>query len=297
MTLWKHYHLANTVEDALEALCNAPGPVRLVSGGTDLLLDLEQGRHAPVETLVDVTQIPRLCDLEYRREQLFIGAAVPLNHIVASPIVEEHAQALIEACALIGGPQVRNTATLGGNVGHALPAADGTIALLALNAQVEIASPSGQRLQPIEELFIGPGKSTLEANRDIILGFYLPLREASQASAFTRVMRPQGVALPIINMAAWIYREGEVIGDVRLSVGPSGPTPRRGRSAEQALIGRAPGESALEAALDALLGESRFRTSPQRASADYRRHLVESLLRESVLTAWARTLDSESVRS
>lgn len=296
MTLWKHYHLAHTVEDALEALCNAPGPVRLISGGTDLLLDLEQGRHAPVETLVDVTQIPGLCALEYRREQLFIGAAVPLNHIVASPIVEKHAQALREACALIGGPQVRNTATLGGNVGHALPAADGTIALLALNAQVEIANPSSQRLQPIEDLFIGPGKSILDAEREIILGFYLPLREASQASAFIRVMRPQGVALPIINMAAWIQREGELIGDIRLAVGPSGPTPRRGRTAEQVLIGCAPDEGALEAALDALLGEARFRTSPQRASADYRRHLVGPLLRESILTAWARTLDPASER-
>lgn len=292
MTLWKHYHLANTVEDALEALSNAPGPARLISGGTDLLLDLQQGRHDPIDTLVDVTQIPGLCSLEIRREQLFIGAAVPLNHIVASPIVEKHARALLEACALIGGPQVRNTATLGGNVGHALPAADGTIALIALEAQVEVASPNGRRTESIEQLFVGPGQSTLDAEREIILGFYLPLRGAHQASAFTRVMRPQGVALPIINMAAWVHREDEAIKDIRLAVGPSGPTPRRGRAVEKALKGKTPDEAAMEAALTALLGEARFRTSPQRASAEYRRHLVGSLLRDAVLTAWERTFNS-----
>ena len=289
MTLWKHYHLANTVEDALEALSAAPGPARLISGGTDLLLDLQQGRHAPLDTIVDVTQIPGLCAIEERGDQLFIGAAVPLNHIVVSSLVQEHAQALLEACALIGGPQVRNTATLGGNVGHALPAADGTIGLLALDAQVEIAGTGRRRLEPIRKLFTGPGKSILVADRELIVGFYLPLRGPNQASAFIRVMRPQGVALPIINMAAWLQREAKVIADVRLAVGPSGPTPRRGITAEQALLGVTPDENALELALESLLEEASFRTSPQRASSEYRRHLVGSLLREAVMTAWERT--------
>ncbi len=114
-----------------------------IAGGTDLLLDLKQGRHAPVHTLIDLTFVSEMSLLELRGDDLYIGAAVSVNRVALDPLVGTHAQALVEACNLIAGPQVRNTATLGGNVAHALPAADGTIALTALNAQAEVASPAG----------------------------------------------------------------------------------------------------------------------------------------------------------
>ncbi len=140
MNLWQEYLRPTNLSQALQAFAQAPGPVLPVAGGTDLLLDLEQGRHPPVHTLVDVTSIAEMIVLEKRGDELFIGAAVPVNRIALDPLVGAHAQALTEACNLIAGPQVRNVATLGGNVAHALPAADGTIALLALNARAEIAS-------------------------------------------------------------------------------------------------------------------------------------------------------------
>ncbi|MEJ2266251.1 MAG: FAD binding domain-containing protein, partial [Anaerolineales bacterium] len=261
---------------------------RLIAGGTDLLLDLQQRRHPAVDTLVDVTAIPELTGLEIRQEKLFIGAAVPLSRIVRSPLVQYHAQALIEACDLIGGPQVRNTATLGGNVAHALPAADGTIALLALGGVAEIASALDTRRSPLEDLFIGPGKSTLAPKSEMILGFYLPLKQPGQACAFSRIMRPQGVALPILNLAAWLERRANRIADVRIAVGPSGPRPVRARDAEDALRGQVFERSSLARALEALLSESHFRTSPYRASTEYRRDLAGVLLEEALSTAWER---------
>jgi len=101
MSIWNTYHLAKNIEDALQTLGNAPGPARLIAGGTDLLLDLQQGRHPAVDTLVDVTQIPEMCALELRADHLFIGAARPLNEVVASPLVREHAQTLFESAGLI----------------------------------------------------------------------------------------------------------------------------------------------------------------------------------------------------
>jgi carbon-monoxide dehydrogenase medium subunit len=74
MTIWQHYHLAKSIEDALQALAAAQGPARVIAGGTDLLLDLEQGRHSPVDTLVDVSAIPEMAELEQRADELFIGA-------------------------------------------------------------------------------------------------------------------------------------------------------------------------------------------------------------------------------
>jgi carbon-monoxide dehydrogenase medium subunit len=302
MTIWKNYHLAQNLTDALQALAGSPGPARLIAGGTDLLLDLQQGRHRPVDTLVDITSLPELAALEIRQDRLYVGAAVPLNRIVASPLVQEHAPALVEACALIGGPQVRNTATLGGNVAHALPAADGTIALLALDAQAEIAALQkiGQsptlscRQSPMSSLFLGPGRSALEPLRDLLLGFSLPLRGPRQGSAFRRVMRPQGVAIAILNMAAWVQRglEGEVE-DIRISIGPAGPTPQRACSAEQKLTGRPLTGGQLTEALDALLAEARFRTSPHRSSDSYRRHLSGVLLKEVVAVAWERASSAD----
>jgi CO/xanthine dehydrogenase FAD-binding subunit len=288
MTIWKNYHLAHSVTDALQALALAPDSASLIAGGTDLLLDLQQGRHPPVDTLVDVTAIDEMKVLEIREDQLFVGASVPLNQIVRSSLIQEHAQALIEACGLIGGPQVRNTATLGGNVGHALPAADGTIALMAMGAQAEIADLDGRRIQPLDSLFLGPGKSSLQPGRELLVGFYLPLHQPGSASAFRRVMRPQGVALPILNMAAWVYRQNNLFVDLHIAVGPSGPVPKRIHAAEDVLRGKTLTEASFAEALQALLGSVRYRTSPRRASAEYRRHISESLLQETLWAAWQR---------
>jgi xanthine dehydrogenase FAD-binding subunit len=288
MVLWKEYYLAKNINDALQALANAAGPARLVAGGTDLLLDLQQEHIPSVHTLVDVTRCAELNCLEVRGERLFIGAALPLSQLEASPLVQEHARALWEACGLIAGPQVRNTATLGGNVAHALPAGDGSIALLALRAQAEIANLDGSRETSLEKLFLGPGRSTLLPGQELLVGFYLSLKSPGQASAFRRLMRPQGVALPILNMAAWLQREGDVLKDLSLAIGPAGNVPCRAREVEKKLIGKPLDEITLQEASHILLESVHFRTSPHRASSAYRQHLATWLLRDTLKAAWAR---------
>lgn len=286
MNLWKNYHNAQTVSDALQALADAPHDASLIAGGTDLMLDLQQGSHPPVHTLVDVTAIPEMTALEIREGELFIGASVPHAKITTSEIVREHAAALAAASGLIGGPQVRNTATLGGNVGHALPAADGTIALVALDAYAEVASLEGRKRVPLESLFAGPGKSTLEPCRELLVGFYLPLIESNQASAFKRIMRPQGVAIAILNTAVWVQRDGETICDVRIAMGPSGPVPKRLRQAEACLRGYKFSEAKLDECIQTILVEASFRTSRHRATQEYRHHMAGVLLEETLSVAW-----------
>ena len=286
MNLWTNYHIAQTVDDALHALVSAPGTACIVAGGTDLLLDLQQGRHPPVHTLVDVTQIPDLMALEVRDGELFIGAGVPHRKIVESPLVQEHAQGLVEACGLIGGPQVRNTATLGGNVAHALPAADGTIALMSLDAKAVVASSEGWKTVPLGELFLGPGRSALK--NEVLVGFKLPLRKTGEASAFKRVMRPQGVAIAILNLGIWLHRDGETIADIHISVGPSGPVPGRLESAEDVLLEQPLHSEGIQQAYQAILAEASFRTSRHRATSEYRQHVVGVLLEETLITAFDR---------
>ena len=293
MNLWQEYKRPVSVAEAIRDLTSASGPALPIAGGTDLLLDLKQGRRAPVHTLIDLTFIPEMTALELRGDELFIGAAVPVNRVARDPLVGAHARALVEACNLIAGPQVRNTATLGGNVAHALPAADGTIALLALDAQAEIASISGLRRVPFHKLFLGPGKSSLKHGEEILVGFHLPITQlpitnSHQASCFKRIMRPQGVALPILNCAVWLEREEDIVKDIHIAVGPGAATPFRATEAESTLRGQPFTEENFNRTLDALLGQAHFRTSARRASSDYRKHIVGGLFKDTLEAAWQR---------
>jgi CO/xanthine dehydrogenase FAD-binding subunit len=282
------YQFAYTVEQALTLLHEASGIARIISGGSDLLLELQQGDCPPVDLLVDVTQVDELCALEIRNRSLFIGASVTLTRIINSPLVKMHAQALQDAALLMANPQVCNVATIGGNVAHALPAADGTIALLALDATAEIAGTTVRRRIPLIELFKGPGVSSLDSCRDLLVGFYLPLCGRGGASAFTRRVNPQGIALAMLNMAIWLKRDHELIRDIHISVGPSGPTPLRMSNTENVLRNQIQSSQLKARALEAILAEAHFRSSPHRATAEYRSHLAGILFEEVLSTAWAR---------
>jgi xanthine dehydrogenase FAD-binding subunit len=293
MTTWKTYQIPSTLNQAFEYLSYSPASSAIVAGGTDLLLDIQQERRMPVDVLVDVTRIPELTCLEIRGSRLFIGAAVPLKQISASQLVHEHAQALSESTGQIGGPQVRAVGTLGGNVGHALPAGDGAISLLTLDARAEVARADGLREVPMIDLYKGPGETALRVGQEILTGFYIPLRQPRQASAFSRVMRPQGVALPIINMAVWLAVDAAgAISGARIGVGPAGLVPQRALEVEQLLAGKVYSPELLQAAIPVLHHCIHFRSSALRATAGYRDHLAEVLLERVLSAAYGRAMSS-----
>lgn len=288
MNLWCEYLQPTSISEAIQDLKTATHPAIPIAGGTDLLLDLKQGRHAPVHTLVDLNSVKEMSVIEVRGKDLFIGAAVPINRIVSNPLITENAQALVESCRLIAGTQVRNVATLGGNVAHALPAAEGTIALNVLDTQAEVISSSGLRRLPFNKLFLGPGKSAIKKGKEILVGFYLPTIKSGQASCFNRIMRPQGVALPILNCAIWLERAKNRITDIRVSIGPGGAVPFRATKAEAVLRGQVYDDHTYENMLTALFAQVKLRTSPLRATAEYRSHIVQGLLKQTLDTAWDR---------
>src|SRR5258707_546596 len=132
MKLWSHYHVAKSVDEALALLARYEGKARVIAGGTDLLLDIQQGNPPPVEALVDITRIKELNTISMDGNQLTLGAGVTHTAIETNSMLLSRATALTESCGVVGGPQVRNVATIGGNVAHALPAAYGTLSLVAL---------------------------------------------------------------------------------------------------------------------------------------------------------------------
>lgn len=311
MNLWQHYHMPKTVDEALARLREYDGRARVVGGGTDLILEMQQGRKPAVEAMVDVTAIPDITQIRVQDGLIEIGAGVTHTEIVKSEMVARQATCLVESCGVIGGPQVRNVATLGGNVAHALPAADGTTALVVLDAEVEVARTDGRVWRPILRLFKGPGISAVDHSRELITRFRFPAGAPGTGSAFKRIMRPQGVALPILAGAVWVRigDQGSGIGDqedwsaamgeclvedARICIGPVQPVPVRARQAEQALRGRS-----LAEALDEVVAEAQAeftpRTSKHRATAEYRVEMIEVLLRRALPLAVRRALTGEAV--
>lgn len=288
MIKWDRYLNPSSLDEALRYLEEAAGSARLIAGGTDLLIDLQQERDSPICSLVDISCLPDPCTLEMRGQELFVGAAVPLSRVASSSLVRLHAEALAEACDGIGSPQVRAVATLGGNVAHGLPAADGAIALVALEAKAEIAWLGGRRRAALPDLYLGPGQTALGPDKDILVGFYLPIRKEGQASAFGRVGNPQGVALAVVNSAVWLEVDLDTITDVRIALGPGGPIPRRALPLEEALRGRAFSLDTFDRMGEVLRESVRFRSSARRASAGYRYSVAEQLLVDLLSKAWRR---------
>ncbi|HEY4722641.1 MAG TPA: FAD binding domain-containing protein [Anaerolineae bacterium] len=295
MPLWNEYHLPTSVNEAITLLAKYAGRARVVAGGTDLILDLQQGNTQPVEALVDVTCIAGLTEIRQDAGAIIIGCGVTHDQIVTSALLHQKATCLVEASYVVGGPQVRNVATLGGNVAHALPAADGSTALNALEAEVEVASFNGRRWIPFTALFRGPGQSAVDSTREVLtaIRFVATSNHAATAfsrtaTAFSRIMRPQGVALPIMNMAVCVRVIADHIAAAAIAAAPVAPTPFRCRQTEAFLKDKPATPATIEAAIEPLLNECRPRTSPHRATAEYRREVLPVLLRRTLSKAIER---------
>lgn len=293
MSLWKTYEQPASVEEALQMLNTCEGSTAIIAGGTDLLLDMQQDRHPSVDLMVDVCRIDEMQQIRIDEGKIFLGAAVTHKNIINNPLLQEHATCLVAGCGLIGGPQVRNVATIGGNVAHALPAGDGTIALLALDAEAQLASRRGRDWYPLAQIYVGPGKTSFDRAKEVLVSFRFPARRANESSAFKRIMRPQGVAIAILNMAIWIRSEGHVFEATRIAVGPGGPRPFRAEQTETFLQGQTISKGTIQQASQVLLDEISLRTSRHRATKEYRQHLIPTLLSDT-MEAVLRNLEIKS---
>jgi carbon-monoxide dehydrogenase medium subunit len=263
------------VEEALRWLNHYDGHAQVIGGGTDLLLEIQQGRRRAVEAMIDTSRIEGLNRISMENEHIVIGCAVTHTQIVRDEFINRFGACLAESCGVIGGPQVRNVATLAGNVAHAMPAGDGSIGLLALDGQVEVADADGHRWMPLIETFLGPGKSAIDHHRALLTRLRFRPAAVREASAFKRIMRPQGVALPMIAMAARLQLgDDDNITSIRISIGPAGPVPYLAETAMDLLRGGPAVPEQFEAAAQAVLAAATLRTSRYRATREYRAAMI-----------------------
>jgi carbon-monoxide dehydrogenase medium subunit len=272
---WTNYQRPDSVAAALALLAEAGGRGRIIAGGTDLVLQLRQ-KEKKADLLVDVTQIDELQCLCQEDDWIRIGAAVTHARAAASGLLRSEAAALAAGCGMVGSPQIRNIATLMGNVITAQPAADAAVPLTALEAELKVVSPAGERWVPLEETYRGVGESAIDATRELAteIRFRKPGAEAS--TRFFRLARRKALALPILNGAVCLWTDGDkkVITKARIALGPVAARPFRARRAEACLAGREVSAALVPEAARLAAEEANPRTSLLRGSEAYRREMI-----------------------
>lgn len=270
------YLVPTTVEEAI-ALKAMPGTAWLL-GGTDLLPQMRAGRKVP-ERLVDLKRIAGLHEIrEEAGGSLAIGAAVPLADVEVHPSVLERFPLLAECAKTVGAWPLRQRATLAGNLCNASPAADTAVALLALDAEVRVASTAGHRTILVREFFLGPGQAALLPG-DLVTEVVLPGASAGFRGSYQRLSRRKGMDLATVGVLVG-KSNGTLPARWRVALAAVAPTPLRLRAVEELLEAKGAG-AADEAAEAARLACRPI--SDLRGSAEYRREMVGVLVRRGAL--------------
>lgn len=242
---------AENLEAALEALSREPG-LRPVAGGTDVLLRLEAGR-LQASRLLDIAGLEELAYVRPGPTHVEIGATTLVADVLAHAELRREYPALTRAAGEFASPQIRNRATVGGNVGNASPAADLVPPLIALGAEVTLASKAGARSLPLEELFAGPGRTHLKPG-ELIASFKLP-RRAAAFQAFAKFGSRGANVISIASMALCLVVEGGQVKEARAAFGCCGPTPLRARRLEAYLTGQRVDAKLISGVAEVLRGE------------------------------------------
>jgi carbon-monoxide dehydrogenase medium subunit len=257
---------------------------QLLAGGTDLVIGMKALTETP-ESVISLQKIPGLAGITTEADNsISIGAMTKVREVELSGDIQQHHTALAEGASEIGSIQIRNLATIGGNIAHASPAADTVAGLLVADAQVDIAGADGERSVPIGELFTGPGQTVLKPG-EIITRFRLP--SPTSGSHYIKHKIREVMDLAFIGVAAALNLDNGTITDARIGLAAVAPTPIRATEAENLLNGNVPTAELLEQAGEAAAATA-SPISDLRCSAEHRREMVDVLTRRAIQHALER---------
>lgn len=284
------YHAAATLEDASRLMQRHAPHARFLAGGTDLLVDLRVGRIS-LGHVISLTRIDALRGLSVTNRGLRIGALSTINKLAHSPIVRERWAPLLDAAGQMAAPQIRNVATVGGNLASAVPCADLPPILMVLEATVTLWSPGGERTVPVDAFFLGP-RQTVMHDDELLTAVEVPPLPAGFGAAYARLGLRDGNAIAVAGVAAALQLDAhDAVQRARIALGAVAPIPKRVRAAEAALIGDSADENAFEQAAQAAL-QAAEPLSDIRGSAEYRRRMVGVLTRRALAMAHRRAQEA-----
>jgi CO/xanthine dehydrogenase FAD-binding subunit len=277
--------LPRSVDDCLKTLARRGPDVKVVAGGTDLLPQLKNGLLRPA-FVVDLSGVTPLRRLGVTKKGLRVGAAVTARQLELDPRVRADYLALAESGAVVGSVQIRNLATVGGNLCNAAPSADMAPPLMALEAQAVIAGPKGKRQVPLADFFQGV-RQTVLAPDELLLELVVPAPGPRSGGHYLRHTPRRELDIAVVGVASQLTLSNGTCAKARIALAAVAPTPVRATAAEQALEGQPVTPAQIERAAELAVGAA-HPISDQRGSAEFRRHLVRVLTRRTLTTALAR---------
>jgi len=277
--------LPRSVDEALGILKQRGADAKLVAGGTDLLPQMKNGVLKPA-AVVDLSGVERLRALKAETAGLRVGAAVSARTLELDAATRKGYTSLSESGALVGSVQVRNLATLGGNLCNAAPSADMAPPLLALDAEAVIGGPRGERRVPFTDFFTGVRRTVLGPD-EMLLEIVIPAPGPRTGGQYLRHTPRRELDIAVVGVASQITLSNGTCSKARIALAAVAPVPLRAREAEQSLEGKPVTPQAIERAAELAVGAA-TPISDQRGSADYRRHLVRVLTARTLRTALAR---------
>lgn len=271
------YVQAPDVRSALAILHKEQGKARLVAGGTNVLVDIRAGKMNGL-TLAGIGDIAALRGIRQRRGKISVGALTTLSELAESALLAKQAPALYMAAQVFADAVTRNSATIGGNIAYASPAADTAPPLLALKAEVLLESKGGKRRVAIADFFTGVNKTVLQADELITAIEFAPCPK----SAFLKLGLRNAMAISVATAACALrLGRGGLIEDCAIALGSLAPRPLRAYAAEQRLIGAKPDKDTLALAMRALEGEI-CPIDDIRATGAYRREVAPVLVKRAI---------------
>jgi CO/xanthine dehydrogenase FAD-binding subunit len=266
-----------TVVELSEALSRATPHTRLLAGGTDLVRASRRPGDEP-DVLIDLSQLAELTYVRREGERLHVGAMTTFTELETHPLVREHAPCLAQAASQVGSVQIRNVATLAGNVANASPCADGATALMALAADVTTIDGAGHSsTRPLRDVLVGSGTTTLERD-EAIVEFSFPALGTAHRSAFVKIGSRTAVTVARLSVALVVRFDpaAGVLADVRIGLGAVGQTAFRDSEFEKVLEGRPADEESARLFAEGCVAAVR-RSIPGRYSLPYKQHAAVGL--------------------
>jgi carbon-monoxide dehydrogenase medium subunit len=284
--MWQEYLYPETVREAVDLLAGRSGQARIVAGGTDLVLQLKRGERRAA-CLIDISRIDAMRRIEESDGTIILGAAVTHAEAAASPLLRAAVPVLALAASEVGSPEIRNLATIGGNVVNAQPAADTALALLALDADAEIVGAGGARWAPLLNLYRGAGISAVDSTAELVTRFRFQIPVGQVGSAYRRLGKCKSIALPVLCAAAVVRLEAGKVVSASIGLGPVAPLPFHPARAEKWIAGQPVTAETIMQAATLAQEEARPRDSLLRCAREYREAMVGVLVKTTLEQAIA----------
>jgi CO/xanthine dehydrogenase FAD-binding subunit len=278
------YVQPSSIDEALSLLAKYNGDAKLIAGGTDLLPKMKRREITPPAYVIDLKGIRGLNYIEYDEEKgLSLGALTTIHAIETSPVIQHKCNILAQAAYTMAAPQVRNRATLAGNICNAVPSADSVPPLLVLEAKLKVVSQKGERILLIEDFFTGPNETVLTGG-EILAEILIPPVPSNGRGIYLKLSPKRSMDLATVGVAALVINEDGYCKDMRIALGAVAPTPIRAKKAEGILRGQRFSDDLIERTVQTAAEESRP-IDDHRASAQYRREMVQALVRRAITQA------------